>query len=55
MSIIGPIDSASWITLKQLKRSIDFMKKEDSNKYKTAIKRETDIYDYMLDQFKEAA
>lgn len=51
-NVIGPIDAASWITLKELAGSIKEMEKRDKSKYRLSIDRERLVYNYTLDEFK---
>lgn len=46
--VIGPFDSASWITLGMLKRDIEYMKRKDANKFRLAIQKQKETYDYLI-------
>lgn len=41
---MGPYDHADWVTLKQLKESIKWMKEQDYNKYQLAIIKEQRLF-----------
>lgn len=50
--VIGPIDPASWLTLKMLKASIEYDKEHNENGDRTlSIKKEKSIYKEILDPF----
>ena len=47
--VIGPIDKSDWITLLQLKKSIDFSRNQpDRMKFKTVLRKEKAIYNCVL-------
>lgn len=53
--VVGPFKVEDWLTLGMLKRSIDFMSNIDRHKYKTNIDKEKEVYDYILDGYRNSA
>jgi hypothetical protein len=49
-TILGPFDSATWLTLGMLKRDIDYMRGRDADRFRLAIKKQKETYDYILDE-----
>ena len=49
MTIVGPFDYGDWLTLKQVKESLSFMKENNNHgKYDIAIKKEKALYKDIL-------
>jgi hypothetical protein len=53
-NVIGPIDRAGWITLRNLKKTMKFMG-EDSKRYQAIIKKEKELFNYLLTKYSKAA
>ena len=49
--VIGPIDRAGWITLRNLKRTMKFMS-EDSKRYQATLKKEKELFPFLIQVFK---
>lgn len=49
--VVGPFKPEDWLTLGMLKRSIDYMCEIDRTKYSLNIKKEKEVYDYILDSY----
>jgi hypothetical protein len=46
-NVMGPYDTATWLTMGMLKRDIDYMSKKSETKYKLAIKAQKETYEHM--------
>ena len=53
-NVIGPIDRAGWLTLRNLKRTMKYMG-QDSKRYKATIQKEKDLFNYIMSKYLKAA
>jgi len=50
-NVIGPISSDHWYTMRQLLSDVKWMKNRDSNKFKSAIDKESNYYSKLKSQY----
>ncbi len=50
-NVIGPINSNDWYTMRQLLSDVKWMKNRDSNKFKSAIDKESNYYNKLKSQY----
>jgi hypothetical protein len=53
-NVIGPIDRAGWVTLRNLKRTMKFMG-SDVSRYQTTLKKEKELFNYLMGKYTKAA
>lgn len=51
-TVIGPFKPEDWLTLGLLKRSIEYMIATNATKYSLNIKKEQEVYNYILDEYR---
>lgn len=49
--VIGPFDPADWLTLKMLRGSVAWMKKQPTNKFELGIKKEQSLFKHILSSY----